>query len=101
MFKAGNQARGIGKRVKQCAYALEKIGRPATYGEISQYLDIQDTNVSKYCYRAVELGFMTMNDDRPRLFKIVPDWEMLLDKRPERHIPPRRFINSVWSLATG
>jgi len=100
MFKAGNQARGIGKRVKQCAYALEKIGRPATYVEISQYLDIQDTNVSKYCYRAVELGFMTMNTDRPRLFKIVPDWEELLDKRPERNIPPRRLINSVWSLAT-
>jgi hypothetical protein len=100
MFKVGNQARGVGKRVKQCAYALEKIGRPATYVEISQHLDIQNTNVSKYCYRAVELGFMTMSADRPRLFTIVTDWEMLLDNRPEKYIPPRRIINSVWSLAT-
>lgn len=98
--------RPIGQQMRAMLEASDLIGRPATSRELQAMADVAliDTNCTKICSRAIGHGLMTGDNNRPRLFQVVPGWRSKLDKplhSAETAAPAvaRRRVCSVWDLA--
>lgn len=72
----------IGSRIIEVCEIVDEIG-PSNYWQVFEQMDeCQATNAGKYCRRAVEYGFMTVDRDVwPAIFQIVEGWEDLLEKK--------------------
>ena len=102
-------SRPVGARIIQACTALEKLGRPASYGELLGHLPgLERTNVHKYCQRAVGLRLMTVDRSVfPKQYQVLPDWRNRLGAKlhsPKAAPEPRAFVRiagrptSVWDL---
>ena len=92
-------SRPIGARIFEACSVLERLGQPATYGQIHEHMDgVIHNNTSKYCQRAVGLKLMTV--DRtvyPAQYSLVPGWRGNL--RAKVHKP--RVVAPVHKAWTG
>ena len=103
--------RPIGDRIKDACEVLERIG-PASTRAICQHLpDVEQSNMAKYCSRAVGLGLMGVErGKRSRvnftIFTVKPDWRVTVEERgtdlpkPEPDIRESKWfgVSSVFSM---
>lgn len=87
--------RPIGNHIRTICALVEKMG-PTTARMLMPHMqDMKQTNISKYCSRAVGLGLMTVKPGKARIgdsnaYTIVPGWEEMADKRKTTKLKPAK-----------
>jgi len=97
--------RPIGRRIREVCEIAERIG-PATSRKIFEHMTgVAASNAGKYCARAVEHGFMTVDTSGARhLFAAASDWRTLIERpakpvrptKPAIRAPERSALEAVW-----
>lgn len=79
--------RPVGDRILDVLQITETLGA-ATAQQIRARMQnppVADSNVAKYCSRAVGLRLMTVDRSvRPMLFRVVPGWRSVIKERTRR-----------------
>lgn len=83
--------RPIGYRIVEATRAVSCQAKACSARDVARFMtDVQLSNVSKYCDRAVGHGLMTVDTTvYPRLYSVVPGWqEVVAARHLEKLAPP-------------
>ena len=90
--------RPIGRRIRQIAEIVEKLG-PSSAAQVHQHIqEIDIENVHKYCSRAVGLQLLSVDrSGRPKIFRVVDKSVVNVEPGPEPAATPEpHYLHGIW-----
>lgn len=105
--------RPVGNHIRNICASIEESGPSGIKAVRERFPEIEYSNASKYCSRAVGLGLMTVERGRGSkasycVFTVVPGWREMAEKRRTTKLPPAtprvakatrwQGVNSVFSI---